>query len=108
MEDFIKGQNRWDGVLNRLDEKLLQDLLVQFEIISQEIDFFLNNVALHDEEVFAFLKKLKFAVHQLKNTSQDYDVRKKLSCFLWELFAGWSFISGYRKNDIFEEMLSKV
>ncbi|MDP2168354.1 MAG: hypothetical protein Q8J64_08500 [Thermodesulfovibrionales bacterium] len=107
-ENFKGGQNRWAGVGNGLNDRLLKDLLAQLEILSQEIDFFLNNVSLHDEEVFAFLKRLKIAAYSLKNTSLDYDEIKTLLQFLWELFAGWSFISGYRKNDIFEEMLDKV
>lgn len=98
----------WYAVLNGLDGQKLKDLTVQFEILSQEIDFFLNNISLHDEEVFAFLKRLKIEVNLLKNISPNYDEVKTLSGFLWELFAGWSFASGYRKNDIFEEMLSKV
>ncbi|MDD2785608.1 MAG: hypothetical protein PHS79_01790 [Patescibacteria group bacterium] len=106
--DFKEGQDRWHGVVNGLNKNLLQDLLVQFEILSQEIDFFLNNVVLHDEEVFAFLKRLKITINGLKNTSLDYDEMKTLSHFLWELFAGWSYVTGYRKSDIFEEMFSKV
>ena len=28
--------------------------------------------------------------------------------FLWELFAEWSFINGYRKNDIVNLMIEKI
>lgn len=109
-KNFKENQDRWQGVLNGLNKKkkLLQDLRVQFEILSQEIDFFLNNISLHDKDVFDFLKRFKITLNQLKNTNPDYDEIKKLGNFLWELFAGWSFVSGYRKDDIFEEMLSKV
>lgn len=98
----------WYAVLNGLDDQNLKELTVQLEILSQEIEFFLNNIPLHDEEIFDFLKTLKITLNQLKNTTLDDDEIKTLSRFLWELFAGWSFISGYRKNDIFEVMLNKV
>ncbi|MFA6198580.1 MAG: hypothetical protein WC734_05555 [Patescibacteria group bacterium] len=107
-ENHKEGRDRWNGVLNGLNESLLKDLLVQFEILTQEIDFYLSNISLHDEEVFSFLKRLKITTQTLKNTSLNYDEVKRLSGFLWELFSGWSFISGYRKNDIFEEMLDRV
>lgn len=107
-ENFARDQNRWHVVLNGLNENSIKKLLVQFEILSKEVDFFINNIGLIDEEVFAFLKRLKIAIYSLKKTSGDYDEIRMLSSFLWELFAGWSFVSGYRKNDIFEEMLDKA
>ena len=48
------NETRWHGVINGLDKELLQKLNTQFEILSQEIDFFLNNVSLHDKEIFSF------------------------------------------------------
>ena len=104
------GQNKWDLILNELQENkiLLKDLLIQLEILSEEVDFFLNKISSHDIDVFMFLKRLKYAIYSIKNTSPDYDEIKKVSAFFWELFAGYSITLGYRKNDIFEEMMERV
>ncbi len=100
--------DKWHGVLNGLNKSLLKELLFKFEILFHEIDFFINNVSLEDGEVLDFLKRLKNEVYLLKNTKSDYIEIKILADFLWQLFAGWSPISGYRENDIFEEMLERV
>lgn len=76
--------------------------------MSQEIDFLLNNMSINDKEVFAFLKRLKITINSLEKSTLEYDDLKRLSIFMWELFSGWSFVTGYPKNDFFEEMLNKI
>jgi hypothetical protein len=41
-------------------------------------------------------------------TTLDYDGTKRLSQFLWEVLAGFNFVTGYRKNDIIEEMIKSI
>lgn len=103
-----ENQDRWDVLLNGLEKDNLQQLLVEFEILSNEIDYILNNIAMHDEEVFLFLKRFKIIIYSLKDTTDDYDDIKRLSQFLWELFTGWSFVSGYREEDFFKKMMSRI
>ncbi len=43
-EDYKIGQTRWDGVLNKLDEKDIKELLVELEILMNELDYVLNNI----------------------------------------------------------------
>lgn len=107
-EAVSESQNRWHAVLNGLTDRLLKDLLVELEIFMKEVAFVLNNVNIDDQNVFSFFKRLSVIVYKLKDTSLEYDDVKQLSRFLWELFAGWSFVDGYRENDIVEVMIKKI
>lgn len=107
-EDINGSQNRWDSVLNGLNERLLKELLVELEILMNEIAFVLNNVNIDDQNVFSFFKRLSQAVYKLKNSTLEYYDTNQLSQFLLELFAGWSWIEGYRDGDIIAEMIKKI
>jgi len=107
-QNFAANQDRWDGLINNFDKDKFDDLLIQFEIFSQQIDLFIDNVSLQDKNVFTFLKRLKITIHSLKNTNLSEDEAKILWHFIWELFTGWGFTSGYRKNDILKEMIDMV
>lgn len=107
-ESVSDSHNRWHVVLNGLNDRLLKDLLVEFEILLNEVTYVLNNVSIQNKDVFSFFKRLSRSVYKMKNTSLDYDDVKQLSGFLWELFAGWSFIDGYRKNDIVAVMIENL
>jgi hypothetical protein len=61
-----------------------------------------------DRDTFSFFKRLSQAVYKLKDSKPEYDDVKHLSGFLWEVFAGWSFIEGYRESDIVETMIEKI
>lgn len=104
----INGIQKWDAVHNGLNEILLKDLLVELEIFMNEVAFVLNNVHIDDQNVFSFFKQLSQAVYRLKNSTLEYDDVKRLLGFLWELFAGWSFIDGYREDDIVKTMIKKI
>lgn len=104
----VNGIQKWDAVHNGLNEILLKDLLVELEIFMNEVAFVLNNVPIDDQNVFSFFKQLSQAVYRLKNSTLEYDDVKRLLGFLWELFAGWSFIDGYREDDIVKIMIKEI
>ena len=107
-EPVSESQNRWDTVLNGMDERLLKLLLVELEILMHEVRYILENVNIEDRKAFSFFKRLYQAVYRLKNsTPEDGDVRQ-LSGFLWDIFAGFSIINGYRENDIVEDMIKSI
>ncbi len=108
-KEAVSGsQERWHVVLNGLNGRLLKDLLVELEILMNEVSYVLNNVNVEDPNVFSFFKRLSQAVYKLKNTTMECDDVKQLSQFLWQLFAGWSFIDGYREDDIVGVMIEKI
>ncbi len=104
---LTKDQEKWDGVLNSIDDDFLKELLLQFDILSSEIMFMLNNYDF-DEEVFIFLKRFRKIMHLLKNTKVEHEEIKRISRFLWSLFAGWSYASGVHEDDIFKEMMKRI
>jgi hypothetical protein len=107
-ENISESQNRWDTVFNGLDGYWIKEILVELEILLNEVTFVLSNVYIDDPNVFSFLKRLSQSVYKLKNSSLEYDDRKKLTAFLWQLLAGWSVIDGYREEDIVKVMIEKI
>jgi len=109
-EKYSNDQNRWDKVYDELNGILLKDLLVQLDILRDEVSFVLNNVEINDENVFSFFQLLSQSVYgyRLRDINLDYDEKRVLMSFLWELFAGWSFADGYREDDIVKLMIEKI
>lgn len=107
-EPISDSQKRWHAVRNGLNDRLLKDLLVEFEILLNEVTYVLNKVNIDDPNVFSFFKRLSQAVYKLKNTTLESDDAKTLYRFLWEVFAGWNFTDGYREDDIVGLMIKKI
>ena len=100
--------DKWNKVFNDISDLYKNDLLIELEILLQEIIYVLNNIPITDENVFNFFKNLSKSVYEIKNSSFDYDDKKVVFGFLWHLFTGWSWIEGYRKDDIVKEMIKKI
>jgi hypothetical protein len=106
------AQIRWDKVATELDcnKIFLKDILLQLSILRNEVAFILNNTEINDKYVLSFFKLLSQKVysHREKGIKLEYDEKKALLGFLWELFTGWSFVEGYREEDIIKLMIQKI
>lgn len=102
--------DKWHKVCDELNGTLLKDLLVQLDILSDEASFILNNTEINDENVLSFFKLILQSVYgyRIEGINMDYDEKKALMNFLWELFAGWSFVDGYREEDIVKLIIEKI
>ncbi|MGH8564965.1 MAG: hypothetical protein ACREXW_13130 [Gammaproteobacteria bacterium] len=78
------------------------------EVLREELLYVLNTIDVHDEEVFAFLKRLAQIIYRMRDIETEYDDIKQIGGFLWELFAGWSVIDGYRDKDIVQSMIERI
>lgn len=107
-EKVSDSQTKWHVFLNELDEYHLQELLTAMEVFRDEISFVLNNTDFASDEPFEFFKRLSGAIYSMKNTTLEYDATKRLSGFLWNLFAGFDFVTGYRKEDIVKQMIRTI
>ena len=101
-------QDRWDRFCNKLDPYYLKELVKRMEIFRDEISFILNNVDIPSDEPFEFLKRLSAAIYSIRDTSLEYNDTKSFARFLWEIFAGFSFATGYRERDIIQEMIDAI
>jgi hypothetical protein len=54
------------------------------------------------------LKRLSAAIYSVQDTTLGYDETKPFARFLWEVLAGWSFVTGYQERDIIEDMIEAI
>jgi hypothetical protein len=101
-------QDRWDSFLNNLQDHYLRELIVNLEIFRDEITFVLNNVDIQDARPFEFLKGLSATIFAMRNTTLDYDDIKSFSCFLWGVFSGFDWVTGYPKSDVIKDMIHAI
>ncbi len=101
-------RDRWDEVHNKMTEYSLGELLTHLEILRGEILFTMGAVDIQDEKVLEFLKRLSATIVRMRNTTPDYDSMKSFGNFMWEVFAGFSMVSGYQKSDFFEDMIRAI
>ena len=107
-EKVAPDRDRWDEFQNKLDERYLGELLTRMEIFRDELGFVLNNTDIPKDEPFEFLKRLSAAIYSMKDVTLGYDESKPLAAFLWSVFAGWDWITGYRKEDIVKKMINAI
>ena len=107
-EKVSASETRFDAFLNKLDQGSLRELMTFLEILRDEIVLVLGTTDIPSDEPFEFLKRLSAAIRSLRGTTLDYDETKPLERFIWEVFAGWDWIAGYRKRDIVQEMIDSM
>ena len=109
-EKYSNDQDRWHKVWEELNGHLLEDLLIELSILWDEVAFILNNTEINDKSVLSFFRLLSQRVYVFKarGINMEYEKKKALLRFLWELFTGWNFIDGYREEDIVKLMIQKI
>jgi len=105
-----ESQDRWAVYLTAIEsnEYALRSLLVELEILRDELLFVLNNLEIHDENVFEFFKHFSQTIYMLKDTSGEYDETKRLSQVLWLMFTGYTFSTGYKEPDLIDQMIQSA
>jgi hypothetical protein len=101
-------KERWHEFMNNLNEYYLVQLQTFMEQLRDELIFVLNNTDIPKDEPFEFLKRLSAALYSMKSVTIGYDEIKPLAGFLWDVFAGWDWIEGYRKGDIVRRMIDEI
>ena len=107
-EDVGQGQDRWDSLHNKMTGHALHELLTHLEILRNEILFVMSAVEIDDEKVLEFLKRLSATIIRMRSTTRDYDSMKSFGNFMWQVFSGWDFVTGYQERDFFEDMIRAI
>lgn len=74
-------------------------------MLSKQVEFVLHNFTIHDQKVFDFFKRLELLLMELQVNGAGYDESKPLCRFIWEIYAGWSFVKGNVGYDPIQRMI---
>jgi len=112
-EAFQGGREANEGFYafeNQMDEDApeFRSIMLNLEMLAKQIEFVLHNYTIDRNELFNFFKRLELLLLSLRRSSPGYDESKPLCRFVYELFAGWSIVEGYRGYDIIEKMINDV
>lgn len=107
-ERVSQHQDRWHAVLNGLTDDYVQSLVRELDLFRGELDYTLTTVEVADAKVFSFLRNLTQVLQRSRHWSDRDDQLKPLSQFMWSMFAGWSFVSGYTGRDQVKEMIRAI
>ena len=107
-QQVAPGQDRWDALHNKMTDYYLDELLTHLDILRGEILFAMSAIEIDDKRVLEFLKRLSATIIKMRKTTRDYDSMKGFGNFMWEVFAGWSMVTGYQERDFFEDMIHAI
>lgn len=102
-EGFYAFENQMDG-----DTPEFRAIIMNLEMLAKQIEFVLHNYTMDKKELFDFFKRLELMLLSLRRSSPGYDESKPMCRFVYEIFAGWSFVKGYRGYDIIEKMIADI
>lgn len=101
-------QNRWHAVLNGLTEDYVNSLLRELDLFRRELDYALTSVEVSDDKVFSLHRNLTQVLQRSRYWSDREDQLKPLCQFMWSVFTGWSFVTGYTGRDHVHEMIRAI
>ena len=101
--------NRWCVVARLIDDDkdLLQEILREMELLSQEAMHVRNNCSFQDESIHFFLGWLSYMALGFKKTNPycDYEYKKSLLRFLWTIYAQWD---GQYEDYPIQKMIDRI
>ena len=111
-EHFRNNNNEiWYDVLNAFqnDNTLFQDLIVEINILTQQVNYALNNIQIRNRTAIVFLTRFSQRPQRLQNMQvYSEDQVKYVGNFILDIMAGWDQIDGYRETDIFWENINHL
>ena len=90
------------------NETDLRSLVFKFKLVARQLEFLLNNYEMRDQEQFGSLKRIEEGLFELDTLHAGHDEGKVLDRMIWAVFAGWSFVDGYRGYDIIEKAIDQI
>jgi hypothetical protein len=110
---FSGGKEATEGFYafeNQMMERTaeFEELVLNLRILSSHFNYILTNYQIKEQKTFDYLKGLEMFLIRLQFSKAGYDESKPLCRFIWDVFAGWSFVSGARDYDIIEKAISEL
>lgn len=105
------SSSNWYEVLNTLEEneQLFNDLLMEINIFSNQVQHALNNLQANDFKSLRYLTLLAQRNERLKYSSVYSDEQVKyVSAYIFQIMAGWSVVDGYYDSDPILSVIHKL
>jgi hypothetical protein len=102
------GNERWYAFYNNMTASQLQEILMHLEVLRTEILFTMAAVDIEDKEVLEFMKRFSANILRYRSTPLEYASMKSFSNFIWEIFAGFSLVTGYMQRDYFVAVIDDL
>jgi hypothetical protein len=101
---FGEGRQANEGFYafqNQMQEETpeFRSIILSLKMLLRQIEFILHNYNIEDQEQFNLIKRLELFLLGLQEARPGYDESKELCGFIWDIFAGWDWINGYRGYD---------
>ena len=104
----VEGQDRTHYIMNNIEEHHLKQIKMESEILHSELQYALTRIDVQDSELHAFTRRITKSLLRTKNWDLSYDGVEEVLGFYWQLFAGWSFVSGYQGSDPLEDRIRRL
>ncbi len=107
-EKVTPDQERWDVVLNGMNDQTVAAIVQELSIFRREVEFTLTAIDVDDPQVFAFLRDLTRVLHRTVDWSSGYDEIKPMAQFVWTMHTGWDWVQGYTGKDAISDMIDAI
>jgi hypothetical protein len=104
----VQGQDRTHYIMNNIEEHHLKRIKLESEVLHGELQYALTRIDVQDSELHAFTRRITKSLLRTKNWDLSYDGVEDVLGFYWQLFAGWSFVSGYLGSDPLEARIRRL
>ena len=104
----VPGQDRTHYIMNNIEEHHLKQLKLESEVLHNELQYAATRLDIQDSELHAFTRRISESLFRTKNWDLGYDGVEEVLGFYWQLFAGWSSISGYQSSDPLEDRIRRL
>lgn len=104
----VSGQDRTHYIMNNIQEHHLEKIKLESEVLHSELQYAATRIDIEDSELHAFTRRITKSLLRTKNWDLSYDGVEEVLGFYWQLFAGWSFVSGYQNGDPLEERIRRL
>lgn len=96
------GKQKWYAALNGLqaDDLRMHEISQAMDLFARDVAYFLDHVAVDDDEAHVLLKRLNESVYRMSNSQYDRSQQVTLVCgFLWSVLTRWDPIEGQLRDD---------
>jgi len=102
-EGYYAFQNQMSSRTPEYDE-----IVFNLKVIARAGERLIDNNAVDDERTHGLFVRLSTLVQRIEQSGPGYDESKILCSFIWEIFAGWSFVDGHLGYDPIKRTIERL